>query len=209
MRLTVARTVFMLPSLEISLKCSSRLRCAKQNCCVLFPVGWSADIKAVELRRPNRRAGPWRRGNFPNEIVMICVFLVVDVYKSRFEPSAPGGINTLVRSVIPKVVDSGDALKPRNLFTRLCVQDNQRGRVTNAVEKSMMILIERERDIRLNSCRPGFNLLALLEINHSKPGRSGKRNVNLRPRFFDPDTTGPSIGLNICDVFVGARIDDG
>src|SRR5207247_10707319 len=72
----------------------------------------------------------------------------------------------------------------------------------------MIILIDRERDIRLDSCRQGINLLALLEINHSKLGRSGKRNVNLRSRFFNLDTTGPGIGLDIRDVFVAARIDD-
>ncbi len=93
---------------------------------------------------------------------MICVFLVIDVYRPHFEPSTPGGINTLVRFVIPKVVDSGDTLDLGNLLSRLCVEDNHLRRVTNAVEKSMMILIERERDIRLDSCRPGCNLRALL-----------------------------------------------
>src|SRR5438477_101606 len=139
---------------------------------------------------------------------MICVFLVIDVYIPHFKPSAPRGINALVRSVIPKVIDSGDALDLGNLLSRLCVEDNQLRRVTNAVEKSMMALIEREGDIRLDSCRPGFNLLALLEINHSKLGGSGKRNVSLRRRFFNLDTAGPGIGLDIGDVFVAARIDD-
>src|SRR5437667_5342592 len=139
---------------------------------------------------------------------MICVFLVIDIYIPHFEPSAPGGINALVRSVIPQVIDSGDALHLGNLLSRLCVEDNQLRRVTNAIEKSMMALIEREADSRLDSCRQGFNLLALLEINHSKLGRSGKRNVSLRRRFFNLDAAGPGIGLDICDVFVAARIDD-
>src|SRR5205823_5989370 len=79
----------------------------------------------------------------------------------------------------------------------VCVEDNQLRRGTNAVEEPMMALIERERDIRLNSCRPGLNLLALLEINHSKLGCSGKRNVSLRRRFFNLDTAGPGIGIDI------------
>src|SRR5690349_12503059 len=110
---------------------------------------------------------------------MICVFLVIDVHKPHFEPSAPGGINTLMRAVIPQVVDSSDALEPGNLFSRIRVEDNQRRGVANPVEEPMMILIERQRDIRLNSCRPGCNLLPLLEINNAKLGGSRKRNVNL------------------------------
>jgi hypothetical protein len=48
-----------------------------------------------------------------------------------------------MRSVIPQVVDSGDAFKPRNLSSGFGVLDNQRRRIANAIEQAMAPLIKR------------------------------------------------------------------
>src|SRR5437773_1276003 len=121
----------------------SRLRLENQDRGFFLVIFWSCDIEAIEFGRPQRGAGAGRRGNLPNEFIVIRVLLLIDVHEPGFEPSASRGINTMVRSVIPQVVDSGDALKPRNLFSGLCVQDNQRRRIPNAVEQPMMVLIKR------------------------------------------------------------------
>ena len=73
----------------------------------------------------------------------------------------------------------------------------------------MMGLIERQRDNTRNARhRPRCNLFALVSINHTHLGHSGKGHENSWPRLLDLDATGAGIRLNISYMFIGARIDN-
>src|ERR1700693_5406610 len=145
---------------------------------------------------------------------MVGVCLLIDVnearYCARVRLSASRGVNTLTFGVIPEVVDTGDTLELSNLIAGLRVQDSQQRRVAAATEQPMIALIERQRGKSWNPRHgQGFNLFALLSINHAQLGYSGKRHENSRPRFLDLDATGVDIRLDVSNMFIGARVDNG
>src|SRR5258708_26614240 len=99
---------------------------------------------------------------------MVSIFLLIDVNKASFRAPSSRGIDAFTRGVVPKVVDPGNTLQLRNLLAGLRVEDRQHRSVARAIEQTMMALIERQRDIPLDSCdRPGCDLFALLSIDYA------------------------------------------
>src|SRR5713226_9434735 len=141
---------------------------------------------------------------------MVGVSLLIDVDEACFRPSASRGVNALTRGVVPQVVYAGDTLDLGNLVARLHVQDSQHRWVASAIEDAMMALIERQCGTPRNPCyRPGGNLFALLSIDYAHLGYSGKSHENSRPRFLDLDAAGVDIRLDVPNMFIGARVDNG
>jgi hypothetical protein len=138
---------------------------------------------------------------------MVGVSLLIDVNEASLGPSASRGVNALTRVVISQVVDTGNTLELSHLLAGLGVHDNQHRRIASSTEKPMMGLIERQRyNTRNPRHGPGCHLFALLSIDHTKVGDSGKRHENSRPRFLYLDATGVDIRLDVPNMFIGARI---
>ena len=72
-----------------------------------------------------------------------------------------------------------------------------------------MSLIQSQRNISCNSGLPGCNLFAFFQINYAKMGRAGERDESLRLLFFDLDSARAGVGLDIPNMLIVARIDDG
>jgi hypothetical protein len=89
------------------------------------------------------RVGP--RRYFGCQLVP-AVLLLIDVNEARSSTSSSRRIDAVTFCVIPKIIYTFDTLELRNLLAALGIQDDQHRRVVTAAEKTMMGLVERQRD---------------------------------------------------------------
>src|SRR5260370_31639531 len=140
---------------------------------------------------------------------MVGVCLLIDKYEAGVSISASRSVNALMRGVIPEVVDPRDTFELGNLLAGRRVKDDQDRWVASAAEKPMMGLVERQGGNKRSPHGPGGNLFALRSINHARLGQSSKRHENSRSRFLDLDATGTGIRLDVPNMFITTRVDNG
>src|SRR6266446_759547 len=153
----------------------------------------SGNKQAAKRGYPDRRRRAWCTGNLHDRVV-VGILLIVDGDAVR-----TGRVNTLARGVVPKVVDTGDAIELGDRFSRHRVEDDQLRRVASAGEKTMVSFIQRQCGDDMGE-RPSRDLLAFFAVDDSDLACSGEGDKNSRPRRFDFDPARLRIGPDVPDV---------
>src|ERR1700737_174859 len=140
---------------------------------------------------------------------MVGVSLLIDEDRAGVNISAPRGIDTLKRGVIPQIVYATDTLELCNLLARFGVENNQQRRSASAAEKPVMRFVERQSGNKWSAVdRPACNLFAFHSINNTHLGSVSKREKNSRPRFLDLDAAAAHLRFDISNMLVAVDIDD-
>src|SRR5258706_4651798 len=162
----------------------------------------SGNKQAAKRGYPDRRRRAWCTGKLQHRRVVVGILLLIDSEAIR-----AGRVNALARGVVPKVVDTGDAIELGNLLAGHRVENDQLRRIASTGEKAMVAFIQCQCGDDMGE-RPGRDSLAFFAVDDSDLACSGEGDKNSRPRCLDFDAARLGIGLDVAYVPACLGIDD-
>ena len=132
--------------------------------------------KAIEIRRPERRAGPRSRPNSSDLCVMVRILLLVDVNEADIKSSSAGYINAPQLRVKINAIHPVHRGEIGGLLARRRIRRDHLRRYVSTEEQALRRLIESCIAGALAADGPSGKYLAFLRINHLD--LAGRRDQN-------------------------------